>query len=370
MSVMSVLEPRAARRLLLGLLVVGLFGALAPVGHVQAPSAFASRIAQLSEPGGYFDTDNLISNERSFLHVVPALREAKFAGGAYIGVGPDQNFSYIAQVKPSIAFIVDLRRDNLLLHLLFKALFSLSETRVDYLALLFGRPVPAPLAEWRAAGLDRIVSQIEGARLPDPALGELRARVDAKIRTFGVPLSDADFATINRFHRRFIAGGIPLKFQTTGRQPQSYYPTYKDLLLETDRQGRRWNFLASEDDFQFVRSLEQRDLVVPVVGDLAGPAALAQIGRLMTARGERLSAFYASNVEFYLFGDGKFATYLDNLKRLPHSNRSLIIRSVFGGLGQSAPGYYSSSLVQPVDELLDGYSAGRFQRYSELTVSR
>ena len=82
-------------------------------------------MAQLSERGGYFDTDNLISNEKSYLHVIPALRDGGVTGGAYIGVGPDQNFSYIAQVRPAIAFIVDIRRDNLLLHLLFKALFSI-----------------------------------------------------------------------------------------------------------------------------------------------------------------------------------------------------------------------------------------------------
>jgi hypothetical protein len=358
------------RRVLLALAVAGLIGTFAPAAQQPAPAGFAARVAQLSEPGGYFDTDNLISNERSFLHVVPAIREANLAGGVYIGVGPDQNFSYIAQVKPSMAFIVDLRRDNLLLHLLFKALFSLSETRVDYLSLLFGRPIPAPLTAWRTADLDKIVAHVEGARLAETAISELRARVDAKVKAFGLPLSEADFATINRFHRRFIAAGMLLKFQTTGRQPQSYYPSYRDLLYETDRQGRRWNYLASEDDFQFVRTLEQRDLVIPVVGDLAGQTALAQIGRLMTARGDRLSAFYASNVEFYLFGDGKFANYVENLKRLPHSDKSLIIRSVFGGLGQSAPGYYSSSLVQPVDELLQGYVAGRFRGYSELTVSR
>ena len=136
---------RAAHRLLLGLVVAAvLLSGAARVGHVQAPPTFASRVAQLSEPGGYFDTDNLISNERSYLHVVPALRDPGLAGGAYIGVGPDQNFSYIAQVKPNIAFIVDLRRDNLLLHLVFKALFSLSETRVDYLSLLFGRARSGP----------------------------------------------------------------------------------------------------------------------------------------------------------------------------------------------------------------------------------
>src|SRR3954453_15325164 len=86
------------------LLVLG----AAPVGQLQTPTSFASRIAALSEPGGNFDTDNLISNEKSYLHVVPALRDAGLSGGTYIGVGPDQNFSYIAQVRPSIAFIIDL----------------------------------------------------------------------------------------------------------------------------------------------------------------------------------------------------------------------------------------------------------------------
>lgn len=336
----------------------------------KTSTPFAALVDRLSEPGGDFGGDNLISNEQSYLHVMPALEGRGVTGGAYLGVGPDQNFSYIAQVKPSIAFIVDLRRDNLLLHLLFKALFSMSDTRAEYLSLLFGRPIPSPASEWRSADLDKIVTYVEGTRLADEAVTALRARVDERIKTFGVPLSDADFATINRFHRRFVIAGLPLKFQTTGRAPQSYYPTYRDLLLETDRQGHRWNFLASEEDFQFVRSLERRDLVIPVVGDLAGPSALAEIGRLMASRGDRLSAFYVSNVEFYLFADGKFPRFVENLERLPRANRSVIIRSVFGGFGQSTPGYYSSSLAQPVDQLLQGYASGNFHSYPELAVAR
>ena len=362
---------RANHRLLIaGVAIALVLAGTARVGHVQAPASFASRIAQLSEPGGFFDTDNLISNERSYLHVVPALRDSGVSGGAYIGVGPDQNFSYIAQVKPAIAFIMDLRRDNLLLHLLFKALFSMADTRADYLSLLFGRPIPTSPGEWQTADLDKIVAHVEGPRLADAAITDLRARVDEKIKTFGVPLSDDDFATINRFHRRFVTAGLPLKFQTIGRAPQSYYPTYRELLLETDRQGRRWNFLASEDDFQFVRSLERRDLVIPVVGDLAGASALAGIGRLITSRGDRLSAFYTSNVEFYLFADGRFPHFVENLDRLPRTNRSLIIRSVFGGFGQSTPGYRSSSLVQLVDQLLQRYASGNFHSYRELTAGR
>jgi hypothetical protein len=352
--------------------LVLLAAAAAVSGRGQASPSFAARIAQLSEPGGYFDTDNLISNEKSYLHVVPALRESGFSGGAYLGVGPDQNFSYIAQVRPSIAFIIDVRRDNLLLHLLFKALFRLSDTRIGYLSRLFGRPVPGSAEAWRRAGIERLADYIEDTPPTTLAVAALRARVDAAIRGFGVPLSPGDFATIDRYHRRFIASGLLLKFETTGRGSRSYYPTYRDLLLETDRQGRRWNFLASEDDFYFVRSLQQRDLIIPVVGDLSGPSALVAVGRMMTERGDRLSAFYASNVEFYLFRAGTFSKFIDNLSRLPHTNKSLIIRSVFvgGPLPQWLPGYASASLVQPADELLQGYANGRFRTYGELTGGR
>jgi len=360
-------------RLILSVLTAGLLiAAAAGVGQVQAPASFASRIARLSELEGYFDTDNLISNEKSYLHVVPALRQADFGGGAYVGVGPDQNFSYIAQVRPAIAFIIDVRRDNLLLQLLFKALFQISETRVEYLCLLFGRPAPKVLDEWRLVDIKRLLAYIDSTSLSQEATATLRAGVDAAIKGFDVPLSAADLATIDRFHRTFIVNGPALKFETTGRGPLSYYPTYRELLLETDRQGNPWNFLVSEDDFQFVRSLQKRDLVIPVVGDLSGRSALVAIGRMMSERGDRLSAFYASNVEYYLFREGTFSKFVDNLSHLPHTNRSLLIRAIFAGASpqQLAPGYASASIVQRVDELLQGYAIGRFKNYRELTIAR
>ena len=353
-------------------LALGLLGpALSSPPSLQAPTGFASRIAALSEREGSFDSDNLMSNEKSYLHVIPALRERGVTGGAYLGVGPDQNFSYIAQVRPAIAFLVDIRRDNLLLHLLFKALFWMSGTRAEYVSLLFGRTAPEDLDAWREADLGRLVAYIESAAPSEPATARLRARVDATIRSFGVPLSETDFATLDRFHRSFISEGLSLTFSIAGSTPRGYYPTYRELLLETDRQGGSWNFLASEDDFQFVRSLERRDLVVPVVGDLGGPVALNAIGRLLAARDEPVSAFYVSNVEYYLAGEGRLQSFLDNLARLPHTERSVLIRSVFGGyvLPQSAPGYFSTSLVQPIDELLEGFSSGRYRRYDDLLLS-
>jgi hypothetical protein len=340
----------------------------AETSGAQPRSGFASEIAALSEPGGYFDTDNLISNERSYLHVIPDLAAARVRGGAYIGVGPDQNFSYIAHVRPTVAFMLDIRRDNLLLHFLFKALFGLARTRVDYLALLFGRPPPEPIAGWESKSIEAIVAEIDGARpLPAQALTALRSRIDDKLASFGVPLSAADKATIARFHQLFIGAGLSLRFHSTGRSPQFDYPTYRDLMLEVDRSGQRRSYLAAEADFQFVKTLQERDLVIPVVGNLAGPSALVAIGKSLTRRGERMSSFYASNVEFYLFRDGSFGQFMGNLGRVPRTDNAVIIRSVFGGAGAPAPGYNSASLIQPIGALVDGFARGLFKQYWELT---
>jgi hypothetical protein len=340
----------------------------------QPPAAatFASLSASLSEPDGYFDTDNLISNERSYLHVIPALRAAAFKGGAYIGVGPDQNFSYIAQARPSIAFIVDIRRDNLLLHLLFKALFHEAPTRVQYLCLLFGKDVPPEPADWRSAGIDKLVAYIDGASSKPASVDALRRRIDSRVKRFGIALTSADAATIDRFHRAFIAAGLSLKFNTSGRAPRSYYPTYRELLVERDREGRQSSFLANDADFQAVRALQQRDLVIPVVGNLGGRHALAAIGRVLAARGERLSVIYTSNVESYLFRDGGFARFIENLKAVPHTPGSLVIRAVFPAFGAypvAMPGYYSASVTHPVDDLITGYASGKYRSPRDLAAA-
>lgn len=343
---------------------------------------FAGLVAALSERGGYFNTDNLISNERSYLHVAPELRAlAPQAAktGVYIGVGPDQNFSYIAQLRPSLAIIVDIRRDNLLLHLLFKALFAEADSRTDYLALLTGRERPAPgskpsdqsIDAREAQPIDAIVKIVDSAKPLGPnGIAGLQSRLMARISGFGVPLADSDRATILAFHRRFIADGLSLRFNTTGRAPQYDYPTYRDLLREVDRHSKRQNFLASADDFQFVKRLHAEDKILPIVGDLGGSVALRSVARYLNDTRRQVTAFYASNVEQYLFRSGSaFASFVDNLGRLPRQPGSVIIRSAFpSGMAAAPilPGYNSASLTQPIQALLDGYAKGRFREYWEL----
>jgi hypothetical protein len=301
-----------------------------------AAGSFADDIARLSEPEGFFDTDNLISNERSYLEVVPALAAGGVSGGAYIGVGPDQNFSYIARIRPAVAYLIDIRRDNLLLHLLFKALFARAPDRVTYLSLLTGRSPPAVPA---GAAVEALVRAVDAAPRADAA------DLAATLRGFGVPLSSEDVATIGRFQAAFVQRGLALQFNTHGRPPQLHYPTLRDLILATDRAGRPWHYLAAEADYQFVRQLQARDLIVPVVGDVSGPHALRAIGRTIASRDLRVSAFYISNVESYLYRGGSYGRFLDNLSVLPRDARSVMIRSIFGGAS-------STSALQPMDELL------------------
>jgi hypothetical protein len=334
--------PRVIVCVLAGLLVSGSGLAEGPVQELS----FAGRIAALSEQGGYFDTDNLISNERTYLSVLPDLERAGVRGGAYLGVGPDQNFSYIAAIRPDVAIIVDIRRDNLLLHLLFKALFAHSRTRVEYLAQLCGRPVPEPVEEWHDRGVEDIVAYVDDTAVDPAGVEALRARLTATMHGFGVPLSMTDQATIDRFHRRFIEAGLSLRFQSTGRAPQWHYPTLRDLVLAEDDAGRQANYLASESSFQFVKALQARDRIIPVIGNLSGPKALGAIGGFLRAQQLPLSAFYVSNVEFYLWREGTYGPFIDNLGQLPHAANAVVIRSLFGGGG-------SISEVEPVGRMLD-----------------
>ncbi len=331
--------------------------------------AFGRSVEALSEPGGYFDTDNLISNERSYLHVVGALERAGVKGGAYIGVGPDQNFSYIARIRPSIAFIIDIRRDNMLQHLLFKALFARARNRVEYVSLLLGRSAPLASDQWNAQSIDALVALIDSTPSTTRSAAAARAAVLREVRASGVALTDDDLATIDRFHKAFIDAGLGLQFTSTGRAPQAYYPTLRQLLLERDLEGRRASYLAAEADFQFVKSLQARHLVIPVVGNLAGTHALASIGRMVAQRGETVSALYASNAEDYVLRDGGFPAYATTVSALPRNSRSMIIRSFFGGGGshpESVPGYYSTQLLQTIDSFADDTRRTKIVSYRQL----
>src|SRR6266481_3097254 len=140
-----------------------------PTSEGISAAEFSRLVRDLSEDGGYFRSDNFTSNETSYLHVVDKLHELGATGGAYIGVGPEQNFTYIAKVRPRIAFIIDIRRQALIQHLMFKAIFHLAPTRVQYLSLLLSKPVPKEKSLGPDASTSEILSVFSQAPSDDRA---------------------------------------------------------------------------------------------------------------------------------------------------------------------------------------------------------
>ena len=278
---------------------------------------------ELSEEGGVFP-QQFMSNEDSALFVIPTLKERTKPGGTYIGVGSEQNFTYIAAIRPRLAFIVDIRRDNMNEHLMYKALFELSEDRADFVSRLFSRQRPA--------GLDRntpVKALFEAYRaIPADAAfydANLRAVLEHLTGKHGFSLSDADRLSVTQAMIAFRNAG-PDSLKGMG---DSTNPTYSQLMAATDLTGALQSYLASEDNFRAVRELEERNLIVPVVGDFAGTKAIAGIGRYVRQRGAIINTFYVSNVERYLFDQGEHGRqFYANASMLPMDTSSLIIRSV------------------------------------------
>ncbi|AHG92718.1 hypothetical protein J421_5183 (plasmid) [Gemmatirosa kalamazoonensis] len=341
----------------------------APPTAAAAPASpdFARLVTELSEPGGYFDSDNLVTNETSYLHVVGALKRLGVQGGAYIGVGPDQNFSYVAAIRPSVAFMLDIRRDNMLEHLLFKALFARARNRAEYLALLTGRPVPTDVERWADRPLADLVAHFDTATSTPASEASARELVMDGVRRTGVPLDSSDLATIRRFHGAFIADGMQIRYESRGRPGRGFFPSLHDLLLARDVDGSEAGYLAREADYQFVKDLEARDRVIPVTGNLAGPKAVAAVGAWVRAQGEHVSALYTSNAEDYIMRDGSFPAFERNVAGLPRDAKSVIIRSYFGGFrGQhpfNVPGFRSTQLLQPIDAFAATVAKGGYGDY-------
>src|SRR5207249_6544654 len=103
--------------------------------------AFWNMVTEFSEPNRYFRADNFVSNETTFQYVIRELKKVT-PGGVYLGVGPDQNFTYVVAMQPKMAIIFDIRRQNMLQHLMYKALIEMSSDRADFISRLFSRKRP------------------------------------------------------------------------------------------------------------------------------------------------------------------------------------------------------------------------------------
>lgn len=337
---------------------------------------FAQIISRLSEKAGYFGSDNLVSNELSYQHVLGKLAKMNVTGGVYLGVGPDQNYTYIAQIKPRLAIMTDIRRDAMLQHLLYKALMMTARNRVEYLSLLFARPLPKDFKKWNDRPIRDLVDYFDRTPLDQKLADKLKEEMHKKLASFGLPLSPRDLETIDEIYTAFYTDCLETRYTIRDRPTGRFFPAYRDILLEKDLDGRHHNYLANEADFLVVKSLHDRDLIIPITADLSGERAVRAVGDFLREIGEKVSAYYVSNVEFYLWRYDTMPKFVANLKALPIDERSVLIRSYFNYAyytnvhPQTIDNYFSVQILQTIDSMIRDYASDGYNSYYDLSTRR
>jgi hypothetical protein len=282
---------------------------------------------ELSEPGGTFRSDNLLSNELGFPSVIGDLVARTKPGGVYMGVGPEQNFHYITAIKPRMVFITDIRRGNLHLQLMYKALFELSSDRAEFVSRLFNKPRPAGL-DAKTPVRDLINAYLEVMTADEPVYkANLQAIYDQLEKKHGFPLSAEDRTGIEYVYRNFYMYGPAITYSSSqSGQPGGRTP-YHALMTQVDASGTARSYLATDESFQFLKDLHAKNLIVPVVGNFGGPKAIRAVGKYVRDHGATVTAFYLSNVEQYLTQDGLMNTFCASVATLPLDDASTFIRS-------------------------------------------
>jgi hypothetical protein len=274
-------------------------------------------ISDFSEPDGLFQQDILTSNEISYQYVLPNLTGTARSGGAYLGVGPEQNFTYIAAVQPKIAFIFDIRRDMMLEHLMYKSLFEMSADRAAFVGNLFSRRLPADItANSSVAAIFEAAARVQpDAKLVDERVADILARLKTGHH---FPLTADDERRIKSLYLTFVREGV-VNFRSSFMSPG-----YSTLMNMTDRSGKNWSFLAAAENYERIRAMHQKNLIVPLVGDFAGSKAIRTTAQYLKEHGAVVNAFYISNVEDYI--QREWREYVSNIASLPLDASSLFIR--------------------------------------------
>ena len=333
-----------------------------------ADDAYWKMISDFSEQSGSFRFEYM-SNELQFQYVIPRLKENRKPGGVYLGVGPEQNFTYIAAMQPKIAFIFDIRRQNMIEHLIYKAVFEMSSDRVEFLSRLFSRKAPPGLTEKSTA---RQLFQAFRAVSADADMfrENLQAIKARLMKEHHFPLTPADQESIDFIYRIFFDTGSVFGYSASFFG--GYGATYADLMTATDQQGQARSYLATEENFQTVRDLERKNLIIPVVGDFAGSKALRNVARYLKDHGAIVTAFYTSNVEQYLFQQGDdWRHFLTNVSAFPMNPLSTFIRSSHFAFGDAQPPRQFNrgrfiQLLSPMAEVVKAFNTGQLTTYEDL----
>ena len=341
-----------------------------------ADTTFWRMMTEFSEPGGYFRSDNFVSNETSFQWIIPELQRTIKPGGVYLGVAPDQNFTYLVALRPKVAFIVDIRHQNAVQHLMYKALIEMSADRAEFVARLFSKPRP-PGLDSTSTATALFMGIAPG--FPDSALyrRNLAAIKDRLIQVHGFALNDEELKSLEYVYGAFYTAGPGLTYNFGGGSGGfagggggrfGRMPGYQQLMMESDSSGQNRSYLATEANFRTLKDMEERNLIVPLTGNFAGDKTLHAVGQWVRDRGAKVTTFYTSNVEQYLFQDGIASQFYKNVATLPIDSSSTFIRSYsmrggFFQFHQQSPTSNSMQLMSSITVTLKAFTDGQLGDY-------
>jgi hypothetical protein len=370
-------------------MAVALVSAAPAVPERLSDAEFWALSAQLSEPPGEFRSENLVSNETMYQWPIPDLNKTVTPGAAYMGVAPDQNFTYMIAVKPRIAFIVDIRRGNLLEHLLYKAIFEMSATRGEFLSTLFSMPALKNISDGSSPRQLFDAAYMESA---DQQRFEANTKAVLNLLSVkhGFTLSSNDESQLTWIYSCFFKYGPDLTYQACesggggfgaggggrgfgrGFGGGMMFRSFADLQTQTDAADVNHAYLASEANYKWMKDFESRNLVVPVMGDFMGPKAIRSVGAWVRDHGTVVGTFYTSNVEQYLFQTSTWENFYKNIASLPLDDGSTLIRSVPNNMvSPKQPGARAASMLTSMKELTKAFGAGQISGYSDVVkISR
>jgi hypothetical protein len=384
---------KSARSAILVALVATPSFAQSSIPSQLSDKEFWQLVTDVSEPGGYFRSDNFLSNEMGFLYPIPELKRTTKPGGVYLGVGPEQNFTYIAALQPKMAILFDIRRQMMVHHLMYKALFELSGDRADFLAKLFSRARPAGL-DSTTNPIKLFDAFIDAAPDSGAHRRNLIAIEDQLTKKHGFSLTREDSASLDYVYGAFYEAGPLINYSfrpgsgdvringeriTLGVSGDVIGSTiipfqrrgmanYAELQSATDGAGNYFAFLATEAAYRSVRDMQVRNMIVPVVGNFAGPRAIRAVGDYLRAHSATVTAFYLSNVEQYLFQQGDdWKKWFENVAALPLDSTSTFIRSGRGGTSGGVIGL--ASMLASMHEQVRMYRDGRILTYYDVINS-
>jgi hypothetical protein len=324
------------------------------------PEEFSGLIAEISEESGYFRYDNWVSNELSHQHVLDPLKEYNVKGGVYLGVGPNQNFTYIANIKPDLAFIMDIRRDNMLQHLVWKVAFEQSETRAEFFSFLFARPLDKKIGPTKDAGIDGLIEYFNLAPQDSALFNKNMSIIMSTLRDkYKFQFIPSDERNLRRIYRFFYNGSLDMTY--TGNTFQ-WFPTYARFMALTDQHGVQRNSFNFRKDYLYLRKMHLENRLIPCVGNFGGTKALRSIARYLKEHDYTVTAYYVSNVEQYVMRDYPvWRNWVENVKSLPLTDNSVFIRWTY-----HRGYYYGQTRLQYIKKFIDNYDAGNYYSYQDL----